>query len=394
MSGIRLTEAQRLDWLRLIRSENVGPRTFRALVNQFGGAGAALAALPDLARRGGRPRLKIATRSEAERELEGLAQLGGRMLALGEPDYPKTLQAIEGAPPLIAVRGDPAILSRPAVAIVGSRNASAAGLTFTERLGHGLGEAGLAIVSGLARGIDTRAHKASLGTGTIAVLAGGHDRVYPPDNEGLLARIVGEGGAAVTEMPIGWAARGQDFPRRNRIVSGLSYGVVVVEAARRSGSLITARYTLEQGREVFAVPGSPLDPRADGTNDLIREGATLCAAPEHVIAVVAPLVEGKGISRPRPRPDGLGDGIGTLWGEDDLDSWGPEGLDAAKGVDERSAHEAVTAFLGPSPVAVDDLARQSGLPIRTVRLALLELDLAGRLERHGANAVSLIGGGP
>jgi DNA processing protein len=260
VTGPRLTDAQWLDWLRLIRSENVGPRTFRALVNQFGGAGAALAALPDLARRGGRPALKVATRAEAEREMEGLARLGARLVALGEPDYPRPLQAIEGAPPLLAVRGDPAVLARPAVAIVGSRNASAAGLTFTERLGRGLGDAGLVIVSGLARGIDTRAHRAALRTGMIAVLAGGLDRIYPPHNEDLLARIVDEGGAALTEMPLGWEARGRDFPRRNRLVSDLSYGVVVVEAARRSGSLITARYALEQGREVLAVPGSPLDP--------------------------------------------------------------------------------------------------------------------------------------
>jgi DNA processing protein len=300
MTGPRLTDAQRLDWLRLIRSENVGPRTFRALVNQFGGAGAALAALPDLARRGGRPALKVATRAGAEREMAGLARLGARLIALGEPDYPRPLQVIEGAPPLLAVRGDPAVLARPAVAIVGSRNASAAGLTFTERLGRGLGDAGLVIVSGLARGIDTRAHRAALRTGTIAVLAGGLDRIYPPDNEGLLARIVDEGGAALTEMPLGWEARGRDFPRRNRLVSGLSYGVVVVEAARRSGSLITARYALKQGREVLAVPGSPLDPRADGTNDLIREGATLCAAPEHVLAAVEPRSPRAGRSPPEP----------------------------------------------------------------------------------------------
>jgi DNA processing protein len=386
VTGPRLTEAQRLDWLRLIRSENVGPRTFRALVNQFGGAGAALDALPDLARRGGRPALKVASRAEAEREMEGLSRLGARLLALGELDYPKALQAIEGAPPLVAVRGDPAILRRPAVAIVGSRNASAAGLTFTERLGRSLGQAGLVIVSGLARGIDTRAHKAALQTGTIAVLAGGLDRIYPPDNEGLLARIVDEGGAALSEMPLGWEARGRDFPRRNRLVSGLSYGVVVVEAARRSGSLITARYALEQGREVLAVPGSPLDPRAEGTNDLIRDGATLCAAPEHVLAAVEPSIASSTPFAPQARRGGLGDAAwDRTWGEDEGDAPGAE-----TAAEPDAVGSEVAVLLGPAPVSIDDLARQSGLPIRVVRLALLELELAGRLERHGGHAVSLL----
>ncbi len=245
-----LTDEQRLDWLRLIRSENVGPRTFRALVNQFGGAAAALEALPDLARRGGRLMLKVCSRAEAEKEMAAAARLGVRFIAMGEPDYPKTLQAIDTAPPLIAVRGSAEVLARPTVAIVGSRNASASGLTFAERLSRQLGEAGYVVVSGLARGIDTKAHKATLETGTVAVLAGGHDRIYPAQNEPLLLAIVEQGGAVVSEMPMGWEPRGRDFPRRNRIVSGLSYGVVVVEAARRSGSLITARFALEQGRDV------------------------------------------------------------------------------------------------------------------------------------------------
>jgi DNA processing protein len=317
MSGAHLTDEQRLDWLRLIRSENVGPRTFRALVNQFGGASAALDALPDLARRGGRLMLKVTTRAEAEKEMAAAARLGVRFVAMGEPDYPKTLQAIDTAPPLIALRGSVDPLSRPSVAIVGSRNASAAGLTFTERLSRQLGEAGYVVVSGLARGIDTRAHRASLETGTVAVLAGGHDRVYPSENEPLVRAIVDGGGAVVSEMPFGWEPRGRDFPRRNRIVSGLSYGVVVVEAARRSGSLITARFALEQGREVFAVPGSPLDPRAEGTNDLIRDGATLCAGVEHVIGVLEPLIAAgprlDGIEEPQHLVDAE-----ELWDELDL----------------------------------------------------------------------------
>ncbi len=392
---MRLTDEQRIDWLRLIRSENVGPRTFRALVNQFGGASAALEALPDLARRGGRLLLKVTSRAEAEKEMAAAARLGVRFVAMGEPDYPKTLQAIDTAPPLIAVRGSTDVLSRPSVAIVGSRNASAAGLTFADRLSRQLGEAGYVVVSGLARGIDTRAHKATLETGTVAVLAGGHDRVYPSENEPLLRAIVDNGGAILSEMPFGWEPRGRDFPRRNRIVSGLSYGIVVVEAARRSGSLITARFALEQGREVFAVPGSPLDPRAEGTNDLIREGATLCAGVEHVTSVLEPLIA------QGPRPDSGAEepsyaaSTEELWDELDL----PDVLRAPvgdvipdpgpAGETEEAAHSLID-LLGPSPVAVDDLVRQSGLSIRAVQMTLLELEIAGRLERHGGNAVSLI----
>jgi DNA processing protein len=399
MSGVRLTDEQRLDWLRLIRSEKVGPRTFRSLVNKFGGASAALEALPDLARKSGRLLLKVATRAEAEKEMAAAARLGVRFVAMGEPEYPKTLQAIDTAPPLIAVRGSTDVLSRPCVAIVGSRNASAAGLTFAERLSRQLGEAGYVVASGLARGIDTRAHRATLETGTIAVMAGGHDRIYPSENEKLLLSIVDQGGAIVSEMPFGWEPRGRDFPRRNRIVSGLSYGVVVIEAARRSGSLITARFALEQGREVFAVPGSPLDPRAEGTNDLIRDGANLCAGVEHVTSVLEPLVAAG------PRENAMEEsqqhaGIEELWDELDLpDVARPpsahvmrEGGFYEEGAAAPQNDIKVIDLLGPSPVAIDDLVRQSGLSIRLVQSALLELELAGRLERHGGNAVSLVGG--
>jgi DNA processing protein len=394
MSGVRLTDEQRLDWLRLIRSEKIGPRTFRALVNRYGGAGPALEALPEVARQSGRLMLKVFTRAEAETEMARAARLGVRFVAMGEPEYPKILQAIDTAPPLIAVRGSLDVLSRPAVAIVGSRNASAAGLTFTERLARDLGRAGYLIVSGLARGVDTRAHRATLQTGTVAVLAGGHESIYPAENEALAASIIEGGGAVLTEMPIGWEPRGRDFPRRNRIVSGLSYGVVVVEAARRSGSLITARFALDQGREVFAVPGSPLDPRAEGTNDLIRDGATLCAEASHVItaleAIVASGPETSGSVEEPGRPTWSE----ALW--DELDLPGVEGAPHS----EMGAFEpepegfagavSVVDLLGPSPVAIDDLVRQSGLSIRIVQTSLLELEIAGRLERHGGNTVSLI----
>ncbi len=392
-----LTDEQRLDWLRLIRSENVGPRTFRALINQYGGAAGALEALPDLARRSGRLMLKVCSRAEAEKEMAAAARLGIRFIAMGEPDYPKTLQAIDTAPPLIALRGSPEILGKPAVALVGSRNASASGLTFAERLARQLGEGGYVVVSGLARGIDTKAHKAALGTGTVAVLAGGHDRVYPAQNAPLVETILEQGGAVISEMPMDWEPRGRDFPRRNRIVSGLSYGVVVVEAARRSGSLITARFALEQGREVFAVPGSPLDPRAEGTNDLIRDGATLCAGVEDVTSVLEPLIaSGPRLDKSTEEPL-YALGSEELWDELDL----PDIIRAPvrpvlpeAGIDEEAgeAEADLVAFLGPSPIAIDDLVRQSGLPIRNVQMALLELEIAGRLERHGGNAVSLIVG--
>ena len=294
---IRLNDEQRLDWLRLIRSENVGPRTFRALLNHYGGARAALDAIPDLARRGGAMRpIRVASADEAERELLAARRLGINLVALGEPEYPRGLQATDDAPPLLAVRGRLAMLAEPAVAMVGSRNASAAGMTIAERLARDLGEAGLIVVSGLARGIDAAAHRGSLARGTVAVLAGGHDRPYPPEHVDLMAAIV-EHGAAVSEMPLGWTPRGRDFPRRNRLIAGLVFGVVVVEAARRSGSLITARRALDYGREVFAVPGSPLDPRAEGTNELLKQGATLVSSAQDVIAALSPLIE-----RPPERP--------------------------------------------------------------------------------------------
>jgi DNA processing protein len=400
MTGIRLTDEQRLDWLRLIRSEGIGPRTFRALINQFGGAAAALEALPRLSAARGRSGLRLTSRAEAEREMERTLRLGARFVALGEPDYPRALQAIDSAPPVLAVRGDAAALTRPAVAIVGSRNASAAGLAFTERLARDLGKEGYVIVSGLARGIDARAHRAGLPTGTVAVLAGGHERVYPADNEPLLEALLAEGGAAVSEMPLAWEPRGRDFPRRNRIVSGLSYGVVVIEAARRSGSLITARFALEQGREVFAVPGSPLDPRAEGANELIRNGATLCAGAEHVVAVLAPLI-GAGREPPTAgEPPARVYDDEPLWDELDLFAdngpakppplkaeWGEEEAAFAESADESAR---IAQLLGPAPVSVDELARQSGLPVRAVHMALLDLELAGRIERHGGNAVSML----
>ncbi len=367
---IRLTDEQRLDWLRLIRSENVGPRTFRALLNHYGGAHAALAALPDLARRGGAMRpIKVASIKDAECELAAARRRGISLVALGEPEYPLRLQAIDDAPPLLAVRGLLARLTEPAVGMVGSRNASAAGLTIAERLARELAEAGFIVVSGLARGIDAAAHHGSLTQGTVAVLAGGHDRPYPPEHVDLLQSIT-QHGAAVSEMPLGWVPRGRDFPRRNRLIAGLVLGVVVVEAARRSGSLITARRALDYGRDVFAVPGSPLDPRAAGTNELLKQGAALVSEARDVIAALAPMIE-------RPPP------------EHPMEEPAPIAVSPAM-LPDGDVREAIRALLGPTPVAVDDLIRWSGAPTPVVLTTLLELEVAGRLTRQAGGRVSVL----
>ena len=367
---MQLSEEQRLDWLRLIRSDNIGPRTFRDLVNHYGGARAALDALPALARRGGASApSRICSREDAQAELKAAHARGIEFVALGEPDYPPRLQMIDDAPPLLAVRGKRAALTRPLVAIVGSRNASAAGVKFAQSLARDLGQAGFGIVSGLARGIDAAAHRASMATGTIAVLAGGHDRIYPAEHTDLLEAILAEG-AAVSEMPLAWEPRARDFPRRNRLISGLSVGVVIVEAARRSGSLITARLAGEQGREVFAVPGSPLDPRSEGTNGLLKQGAILVTEAADVIAVLEPIL-GRGIDVPAQEPAS--------------EPAGP--LDVEPGEDERSR---ITGLLGVTPVSIDDLVRLSQTTPAIVRTVLLELEIAGRLERHGGGLVSLL----
>jgi DNA processing protein len=366
--GVRLTDEQRIDWLRLIRSQNIGPRTFRSLVNHFGGARAALEALPGLAQRGGGASApQIFSRADAEREIEAARKLGVAFVAAGEADYPERLQMIDDAPPLIALRGNRSVLKMPMVAIVGSRNASAAGVKITQQLTHGLSEAGFAVVSGLARGIDAAAHRASLKTGTIAVLAGGQACIYPPEHVELLEAILAAG-LAISEMPHGWEPRARDFPRRNRLISGLALGVVIVEAAKRSGSLITARLALEQGREVFAVPGSPLDPRAEGTNGLIKQGATPVTETADIVGVLEPIM---GLDLPvrEPEPEA-----------------GEPGQPADPAADERSR---IVGLLSPTPVLIDDLVRLSQSSPRVVRMVLLELEIAGRLQRHGGGMVSL-----
>jgi DNA processing protein len=367
--GVKLTDGQRLDWLRLIRSENVGPRTFRALVNRYGGARAAIEALPDLARRGGAQAPgRICSIEDAEREMETARRYNAVFVALGEPGYPARLRVIEDAPPLIAVRGNFDALKMPAVGIVGSRNASAAGTKFAAQMAHELGQDGFVISSGLARGIDAAAHRATLQSGTIAVLAGGQDCIYPPEHKELLDQIL-KNGVAVSEMSFGWEPRARDFPRRNRLISGLSLGVLVVEAARRSGSLITARMALEQGREVFAVPGSPLDPRCEGTNGLLKQGATLVTEVSDIISALAPIL-GRPLVLPVEEPENGGDDA-------------PE--DAAP--DERRS---ILGLLGPTPVDIDDLIRLSGARPAAVRMVLLELEIAGKLERQAGGRVALL----
>jgi DNA processing protein len=360
-----LSDTVRIDWLRLIRSDNVGPRTFRSLLNHFGSARAALERLPELARRGGADRQsRICSVEDAQRELDASLRIGVSLVAPHEPFYPPRLAMIDDAPPLLGVRGAVEALMRPMIAVVGSRNASGAGLKFAQTLAHELGQAGFMIASGLARGIDQAAHLASINSGTVAMLAGGHDRIYPPEHEDLLQALLASG-AAISEMPLGHVPRARDFPRRNRLISGAALGVVVIEAAHRSGSLITARTAAEQGREVFAVPGSPLDPRAAGTNDLIKQGAMLVTEAADIIDAIAPIME---------RPVGLRE-------PDEVSSFDePAGGDRAR----------ITALLGPSPVGLDDLIRLAGTSPAVVRTVLLELELAGRLERHGGGLVSLI----
>ncbi|MGM4909262.1 DNA-processing protein DprA [Rhizobium sp. 768_B6_N1_8] len=369
--GIALTERQRIAWLRLIRSDNVGPATFRDLINHFGSAEAALSMLPELSARGGATRsIRIATEAEAYRELEAAQRFGARFIGIGEPDYPQAVRQIDGAPPLLAVKGDLSVLDRPAVGIVGSRNASVSGAKFAAMIARDCGRAGYAVVSGLARGIDTAAHRASLVTGTIAAMAGGLDQPYPPENVGLLEEIWNGNGLAVSEMPFGWEPRARDFPRRNRLIAGISLGVAVVEAAVRSGSLITARMAGEFGRLVFAVPGSPLDPRCHGTNGLLKDGAMIVTSPEDVVEALAPLSQPDLFSLPsaeEPKREGS------------RMSLPPDETDRTLVID----------ALGPTPTEVDDIIRHTGLSASAVYLVLLELDMAGRLHRHVGGLVSI-----
>jgi DNA processing protein len=350
--------AQRVSWMRLARTPRIGPLTFHRLIAKFGDADAALDALPRLARG---VRLEPPDARDIEQELAALAAIDAQALASCETLYPALLASLEAPPPVLCVRGRIELLSRPAIALVGARDASAAGARLAGDLARELGAAGYVIVSGMARGIDAAAHAAALGTGTIAVLAGGLDKPYPPQNEALHERICREG-CVVSEAPLGLAARARDFPRRNHVISGLAQGVVVVEAAQRSGSLITARAAGEQGREVMAAPGSPLDPRARGANALIKQGAALIETAEDVIAALG--AAPSAIRRKSPPP--------TLFEE-------------APPADDGGVADRLARLLSPTPIHLNDLARQLAVSAGAAAAALTELELSGR-------AASLPGG--
>jgi DNA processing protein len=371
MRGL-LDDETRLDWLQLAKSENVGPATFRRLINRFGGARAALEALPGLARAGGlRRSVRVYPRASAERDMDKLHKLGARSIALGEDAYPGLLKHVDSAPPLICAKGRFELLQENCIGMVGARNASAVGRKFAQSLATDMARAGYVIASGLARGIDTAAHQASLASGTVAVLAGGLDVVYPPENADL-QRAIGEEGVLLSEMMPGTRPKAEFFPRRNRIISGVSLGVVVVEAAIRSGSLITARMAAEQGREVSAVPGSPLDPRAGGTNKLIKDGATLVTNARDISAVVDAL--------PRHWQGQL-----NQMDQSSPDEFVDQEIEEIAGNDRQT----IANLLSPTPVEIDELIRQSNLAPQVVLAILLELELAGRIERHAGQRVSL-----
>lgn len=361
-----ISPQEKLARLRLARTRNVGPVTYRQLITRCGSAEAALRLIPDMAKRGGKS-ITPYSKAAAEREIAALHALGGDWVVLGEAAYPELLAHAEDAPPVLFMKGSAHLMEKRCVGMVGARNASAVGRKMAQMLARGLGEAGYVVVSGLARGIDTAAHEASLKTGTIAAIAGGLDVVYPRENEALQYAI-GAQGLLVSEMPPGTSPQARHFPRRNRIISGLSLGVIVVEAAARSGSLITARLAAEQGREVMAVPGTPFDPRAEGGNALIRQGATLIGDVQQAIEVLDSL-----------RRENIGERPLPLFAYTTGDSVEPSDGDRAK----------LLEALSFSPILVDDLIRLCDLEASVVNTIILELELAGRVERHGGNRFSL-----
>ena len=352
------------DRLRLIRSPNIGPVSYRQLIDRFGDATAALEALPDLVMRGGGKKSVLADRRLVEAEMAAVLVARGRYIFLGDPDYPELLNHLDNAPPAIIVRGNVGLLEKNPVALVGARNASAGACRFARTLAYELGQGGFAVVSGLARGIDTAAHVGSIDSGTIAVIAGGIEIAYPPENRELQDAIA-ERGLLIAEMPPGTEPRARHFPYRNRVIAGLTLGTVVIEAAPKSGSLITARLAAEAGREVMAIPGSPLDPRSRGCNQLIREGATLVQNAAEIAELLRPMDE-RVIRR--------------------AVAWQSSAAVQESGDSERSA---VTGLMGMTYVSVDELVRQSGANQSVVQMVLLELELAGKLERGAGGKVRL-----
>ncbi len=361
-----LDNTQRRDWIRLSQSENVGPATFRQLIAKYGSAADALEALPELSSKGGllRP-LRIYSNEAAEADLERAFDLGASFVVAGEPGYPSLLYHIAGAPPLLCVKGDVLLSELQSVAIVGARNASAGGRKFARQLAAELSEEGFLVASGLARGIDTAAHEACPNGRTAAVIAGGIDNIYPPENADL-QNLIARNGLLITEMLPGAVPRAEHFPRRNRIISGMARAIIVVEAALRSGSLITARLAGEQGRDVFAVPGSPLDPRAEGTNKLIKDGATLLTSAREVIESLRT------------------EYVGLQMVREDSDIQPAEPAEASPG-----HRKLVLSLVSHTPIDIDDVIRESKLPIPIVLGILLELELAGRVSRSARQMISL-----
>lgn len=367
---------ERVMWLRLARTEGLGAVGFARLIARYTTAGAALDALPERCRKAGKPAPVIPSRETIEAELDAVDRVGGVILTGIDPGFPPLLAAIPAPPPALVVKGDLTLLDRPACAMVGARNASAAGLRFSRELAHGLGGEGIVVVSGLARGIDGAAHAGALETGTIAVVAGGIDHIYPPEHAAL-HNTIAERGLVISERPLGRIPTARDFPRRNRLISGLSRGTVVVEAALRSGSLITARFAAEQGREVMAVPGSPIDPRARGSNQLLRDGAHLVETVEDVTGILAGLQ-----SLPQVREADTGSAADLFdedWPDAAADEVPAEAPDS--GEDDVSKARRIRGLVSPTPVSVDEIARQSGLPAGTVSAMLMEMELTGEVAR-------------
>jgi DNA processing protein len=356
-------EQDRFDRLRLIRSPNVGPVAWRQLIERYGSAGRALKAIPELASRGGSRAFRIADERAVAGEWQAVQRLGGRHVFLGDPDYPVLLEEAASAPPVLMAKGGLSLDGRPLVAMVGARNASAAACRFARQLAQEVGARDGVVVSGLARGIDTAAHMGSIQTGTVAVIACGLDVAFPPENAALQERIAAEG-LLLTEHPPGTEPLARHFPARNRIIAWMTQGTVVVEAAPRSGSLLTARLAGEEGREVMAVPGFPLDPRAQGCNALIREGATLVQSGEDIL-------------------ESLGR-IGGFVRQGRVSFAGAPPADLAD-----TERQKVVGLLSMAPVAVDEIIRLSGATPGAVQTALLELEIAGRLQRHAGGRVSL-----
>lgn len=387
-----IEDEERLCRLQLAQSDNIGPATYHQLLEIYGSASEAVTALPDLASGATRGRrVRLYPRQRAVQDAERTHACGGRIVTHGEPDFPRLLAQTVNPPPVLFVAGNAALLQQKTCAIVGSRNSSANGKRFARDVANGLGQRGWTVASGMARGIDTAAHEASLDTGTIAVIATGLDVIYPPENTGLHEQIAADG-CVVTEMPPGTQPRADLFPRRNRIIAGLAAGVVVIEAAVRSGSLITARLANEIGRDVFAVPGSPFDPRSAGTNKLIQDGAMLVTSAGDVLDVLesSHLYARGGDHGCQPQRPIVSD-VSEATRQQPANSAGAGTTSRGEQTVEDTHRQAVTELLGPDPVEVDVVVRESRLPSRLVQMVIMELDLTGRLERHPGQRVSLVG---